>query len=118
MSALRKSLSKPHFWLAVVLVLVGAAAADSCRHPARQLTARCYVRLVRAYQTACDPGLSRLVQCRYRPTCSEYSIQAVQRYGTVVGLGMTISRLWRCRTSVPLGTEDPVPPLESAKNAA
>jgi len=49
------------------------------------------------------------IQCRYRPSCSEYSIHAVEQFGIWQGLGMTVFRLSRCTASVPLGTYDPVP---------
>jgi putative membrane protein insertion efficiency factor len=46
--------------------------------------------------------------CRYDPTCSHYSHQAVEKYGTVRGMWMGLSRLGRCH---PFGGKgyDPVP---------
>jgi putative component of membrane protein insertase Oxa1/YidC/SpoIIIJ protein YidD len=55
------------------------------------------------------PLLEGRIQCRYEPTCSEYSIQAVKRLGLRRGLEMTFRRLESCKTDVPLGTYDPVP---------
>ena len=34
--------------------------------------------------------------CRYSPTCSEYMMQAVERYGVMRGVGMGMRRLLRC----------------------
>ncbi len=34
--------------------------------------------------------------CRYVPTCSEYSIQALQKYGLVKGTAKSIWRILRC----------------------
>ncbi|HIE65937.1 MAG: membrane protein insertion efficiency factor YidD [Nitrospira sp.] len=34
--------------------------------------------------------------CRFSPTCSSYSVQAVKRYGFIVGILMTLKRLMRC----------------------
>ena len=34
--------------------------------------------------------------CRFLPTCSEYSIQAIKKYGTIKGVKMSISRILRC----------------------
>jgi hypothetical protein len=48
-------------------------------------------------------------RCRYTPTCSAYGLEAVERYGTRVGLKLTVARLWRCRPGVAYGTVDPVP---------
>lgn len=38
--------------------------------------------------------------CRFTPTCSEYTIEALEKYGTLKGLWMGIKRLSRCH---PLG---------------
>jgi len=45
--------------------------------------------------------------CRFSPSCSEYSLEALQRYG-LLGLGLCVKRLLRCH---PLckGGYDPVP---------
>ncbi|MGO8688882.1 MAG: membrane protein insertion efficiency factor YidD [Thermoguttaceae bacterium] len=109
MSTLRKSLTKPHFWLALVLVLAAAITWDSFRAPSRQTSARVYVALVRGYQRLVRPYLRGHVCCRFRPTCSEYSIEAVQQHGIATGLRLTVCRLCRCTGSVPAGTNDPVP---------
>jgi putative membrane protein insertion efficiency factor len=47
-------------------------------------------------------------ECRYSPTCSHYSHEAVEKYGTVKGAWMGLKRLARCH---PLGGKgyDPVP---------
>ena len=34
--------------------------------------------------------------CRYRPTCSEYATQAIERYGAVRGLARAVWRVVRC----------------------
>jgi putative membrane protein insertion efficiency factor len=109
MSPLRKLLKHPATYLALLGLVAGSALADSFRPPERQLAARTYVVLVRGYQGLGNPLLAGVVQCRYRPTCSRYSIESVQRYGLRKGLALTTARLWRCRGSVPLGTSDPVP---------
>ena len=111
MSSLRrlKILRKPESYLTVVLVLLLLAAVDASRPPQKQITARLYVASVRAYQRWGRPLTSRFVNCPYRPTCSEYSRQAVEKFGLTRGLWLTTSRLARCRGSVPPGTPDPVP---------
>ena len=50
--------------------------------------------LLRGYKWAVSPRL--LPACRYVPTCSEYAIEAVERYGVAVGIAKTIWRLLRC----------------------
>ena len=46
--------------------------------------------------------------CRHNPTCSNYTYQAISKYGAVKGIWLGVRRLSRCR---PLGTSgyDPVP---------
>ena len=107
-SPLRRHLRRhlPIWWMvgiAVVLLL------DAQQAPANQATSRLYVLLVEQYQRFGRPLLHGRVACRFHPTCSEYSIAAVERHGTWQGLRLTIDRLSRCRTIVPLGTADDVP---------
>ena len=45
--------------------------------------------------------------CRYTPTCSEYMIEAIKRYGTVKGLKLGIKRILRCNKHGSFGY-DPV----------
>jgi putative membrane protein insertion efficiency factor len=61
--------------------------------------------LLRAYQWALSPLLP--VACRYVPTCSDYAIEAVDRYGVFRGSLMAMSRLLRCHPFVQ-GGYDPV----------
>ncbi len=55
-------------------------------------------------------AISRFIpsSCRYRPTCSHYSMEAVERYGVVKGGWVGLKRLVRCN---PWGGKgfDPVP---------
>ncbi|MCC7357476.1 membrane protein insertion efficiency factor YidD [Candidatus Uhrbacteria bacterium] len=46
--------------------------------------------------------------CRYTPTCSEYSYWALDKYGLLKGIWLTIKRLGRC-TPWHIGGHDPVP---------
>jgi len=109
MSPLRKCLKHPGLYLGLLVLAAGAVWMDSLRTPQLQLSARAYVVFVHVYQHASQPMLGRYVQCRFQPTCSRYSIAAVQKFGLRKGLVLTGARLWRCRASVPLGTTDPVP---------
>jgi hypothetical protein len=109
MSPLRKCLSHPAAYLVILGVAAALVWADSSREPGRQVTPRLYVAAVHSYQSWAQPALDRYVRCRYRPTCSRYSIQAVEKYGLRRGLMLTAARLWRCRGTVALATDDPVP---------
>lgn len=46
--------------------------------------------------------------CRYRPTCSQYCIQAIMTHGIIIGTGLTVFRLLRCNPWGGYG-DDPVP---------
>lgn len=50
--------------------------------------------LLRGYQLALSPWLPPA--CRYSPTCSEYAIQAVRKFGVGRGGWMALRRLARC----------------------
>jgi putative membrane protein insertion efficiency factor len=61
--------------------------------------------LLRAYKWLLSPLL--LPACRYVPTCSEYAMEAVERYGVLRGGCMAAWRLLRCHPLVK-GGHDPV----------
>ena len=109
MPSLRKSIKWPGTYLIIIGLVVMLVALDGLRAPDRQWTGPAYIALVHMYQHTASPLLRGRVQCRFKPTCSNYSIEAVHRYGIVRGLGMTVGRLWRCRSAIPLGTADSVP---------
>ena len=46
--------------------------------------------------------------CRHIPTCSNYALEAIEKYGSIKGTGLAIKRILKCN---PLGTKgyDPVP---------
>jgi uncharacterized protein len=52
------------------------------------------LQLLRAYKWAISPLF--LPACRYVPTCSEYAMEAVDRYGLLRGSLMAVARLLRC----------------------
>jgi uncharacterized protein len=61
--------------------------------------------LLRGYKWALSPLLPPA--CRYVPTCSDYAIEAVDRYGVIRGSLMAIWRVLRCHPFV-RGGYDPV----------
>ena len=70
--------------------------------------------LIKAYRLVLSPWLGR--QCRYLPTCSEYTEAAIGRYGLWTGFWIGLARFQRCG---PFGASghDPVPetlPAEAA----
>lgn len=114
MPTLRKLVSSPGSYLTILALAGCVVSVDAGREPKRQLLARTYVAAVQEYQHWGRPILEGHVRCRYDPHCSEYSIEAVRRYGLIEGLALTVHRIARCRQSVPLGTRDPVPEGEEA----
>ncbi|GBE53504.1 putative membrane protein insertion efficiency factor [bacterium BMS3Bbin14] len=56
--------------------------------------ALCCVVLLRGYQYFISPLFPP--SCRYTPTCSQYAVEAVQRYGAVRGLYLAARRILRC----------------------
>ena len=63
------------------------------------------IKIIRLYQKGISPYLPSV--CRYEPTCSEYSIEAINRFGAFKGVFLTVKRLLRCN---PLGGKgyDPI----------
>ncbi|MBI5757772.1 MAG: membrane protein insertion efficiency factor YidD [Planctomycetales bacterium] len=71
----------------------------------RRLPARLLIGLVRCYQFTLSPIVGR--QCRFHPTCSHYFIQAVEKYGAVVGSWRGVCRICRCHPFRPGGYDPP-----------
>lgn len=101
----------------VLLLGLFATLFDVTRDPGRQLSAGAYLWAVRGYQEWGRPLLAGRVQCRFVPSCSVYSSEAVRRFGILPGLVRTARRIARCAPSVPLETPDPLPrPGESTQD--
>jgi putative membrane protein insertion efficiency factor len=66
---------------------------------------RAVAALIRAYQLAASPFPS---PCRFAPTCSTYTLDAVRRYGVINGGWLGVRRILRCHPFHP-GGYDPVP---------
>jgi uncharacterized protein len=63
------------------------------------------IALIRAYQIFISPFLPG--NCRFYPTCSEYTLTAIRQYGAARGVFLGIRRLLRCHPFHP-GGYDPV----------
>ena len=116
MPALPQRLRRPHPWLAGIALLGFLALVDTFRAPQGQVVSRLYVAVVRVYRFA-KPQLGLRPTCRFEPSCSRYSEEAVRRYGLWKGLKLSVDRLRRCRTNVPEGTPDPVPDPTADRDA-
>ncbi len=56
-----------------------------------------FIFLIQCYQKHISLFLSeRGVVCKFYPTCSEYTKQAIEKYGIVKGMGLGIKRIIKC----------------------
>lgn len=121
----RKFYKKVLILCALVLILAGVVFIEkAARTPAfLPLTAEDYaaekrdraqfnpaVRFLRwiilSYQDNISPRLPK--SCRYTPSCSQYGLQAIEKYGAVQGSWLTLKRIVRCNPWSD-GGNDPVP---------
>ncbi|MBE6210592.1 MAG: membrane protein insertion efficiency factor YidD [Rikenellaceae bacterium] len=72
----------------------------------RRIVALPFILLIRFYQTCISPLTPPA--CRYTPTCSQYGLEALRKYGLFKGGWLTFKRIMRCH---PWGGSgyDPVP---------
>ena len=63
--------------------------------------------LVRFYQRHISPGIGP--RCRYTPTCSQYALQAIEKYGSLRGGLLALRRILRCHPFSKHDLYDPVP---------
>ncbi len=81
--------------LALGLLLVAALALLRPDWPCRAELAS-----IRAYQATCSPWMGRVVQCRFKLTCSHYAVKSLQERGFWMGNALIAKRLMLCS---PLG---------------
>ena len=68
---------------------------------------RLLLRLIRFYQREVSPLFPS--RCRFIPTCSEYAVEAVEKYGAAKGGWLALKRFCRCHPFHKGGWYDPVP---------
>ena len=62
--------------------------------------------IIKLYQYAISPFLGS--NCRFMPTCSAYTIEAIQNFGIFKGIWLGMKRILRCRPGCSCGI-DPIP---------
>jgi putative membrane protein insertion efficiency factor len=70
-----------------------------------RIPGRLVIGCIRLYQKTAP---LRPPMCRYQPTCSEYTAQAIQKYGLLAGFALGVRRIVRCNPFT-AGGYDPVP---------
>ena len=66
-----------------------------------------FLALIRFYQRTVSPYTPS--RCRFRPTCSAYAYEAIQKYGALKGGFLALRRLLRCHPFYKGNHYDPVP---------
>lgn len=65
-----------------------------------------FLAIIRFYQKHISPAFPR--RCRYMPTCSQYALEAIQKYGAAKGGYLALRRFLRCH---PFSRHDPYDPV-------
>jgi hypothetical protein len=68
---------------------------------------RLLIGAIRFYQRAISPGLPP--RCRFVPTCSQYALEAIEKYGPWKGGWLAARRVLRCHPFYKGDLYDPVP---------
>lgn len=55
---------------------------------------KCFITIIRLYQIFISPLLGK--NCRFYPTCSEYGIMSISKFGPIKGIYLTIKRILKC----------------------
>lgn len=73
------------------------------------------IKLIKGYKFVISPFLGQ--SCRYLPTCSEYSIEALKEFGLVKGAIMSLKRILSCHPIKFLGGGDGYDPIKKEMKA-
>lgn len=72
----------------------------------KQLPKKAAIGLIKFYQNYVSPCFPP--HCRFIPTCSQYALEAFQKYGFLKGFMLSFKRIMKCHPGGPYGF-DPVP---------
>ncbi len=68
---------------------------------------RFLIAFIRFYQRQISPAFP--ARCRFRPTCSAYALEAIEKYGAMKGGYLALRRFLRCHPFYKGDIYDPVP---------
>jgi len=68
------------------------------------------IKIIKVYQFIFSPLIGN--SCRYLPTCSEYSIESLKKFGFLKGLFLTIKRVLSCHPIKILGGGEGFDPVD------
>ena len=86
-----------------------------CDRNLERLPKRVALALIRFYRHWISPMIGP--HCRFEPTCSQYAMTAIEKYGAIRGFWLTLRRIGKCHPFHP-GGFDPVPNgLDRSTNA-
>ncbi|MEN6314005.1 MAG: membrane protein insertion efficiency factor YidD [Clostridiaceae bacterium] len=71
-----------------------------------KLISKTMIKLIRVYQKYISPVKGK-ASCRFYPTCSQYAIEALSKYGVLKGSWLSLKRIAKCHPFHP-GGYDPV----------
>jgi uncharacterized protein len=90
----------------LTLVLLVVVLHDTMVAAPHGLGSRAAIFAIDEYRAHISPHLSRVVTCRFRPTCSYYGRESIRRYGLMLGGARTLARIARCGPWTAKGTVD------------
>jgi putative membrane protein insertion efficiency factor len=73
------------------------------------------IKLIKGYKLIISPLLGP--SCRYQPTCSEYSIEALKEFGLIKGIFISLKRILSCHPIKFLGGGDGFDPVKKEMKA-
>lgn len=88
------------------LTLFSVLTHDAVVPPARQILTPPALSMIEGYRAHVSPHLRGVIRCRFTPTCSQYGLESVRKYGALRGGARAIWRVARCNPLTPQGTVD------------
>lgn len=79
------------------------------------ISAKAVSAVIGLYQSGISPLLGP--RCRFYPSCSQYAREAVERFGVLKGLWLSLRRFGKCHPFTKSGFYDPVPESEAASSS-